>query len=57
MAKYTKAQESMISAKISKVHKDHPEKSRSQMLGMAFGILKHEGMLTKKAKKKKRMLG
>lgn len=31
-----------VSAKISKVARDHPEKSQKQVVGMALGILRNE---------------
>jgi hypothetical protein len=47
MAKYSKEQQAIIAAKIRKVKKDHPEKDRKQVLGMAFGILKNQKKLRK----------
>ena len=36
------ASRKVVSAKISKVSRDHPEKSQEQVVGMALGILRSE---------------
>lgn len=36
------ASRKVVSAKISKVARDHPEKTQKQVVGMALGILRNE---------------
>jgi len=51
MKKSTQAR--TVGAKIAKVKKDHPEKSNKQAAGMAYGMLREEGMRLPKKQSKK----